>query len=247
MSAPTDDIFSIFNEADSLIDQGNPEGYALLGEAHYLQGDFDNATIAFEKAIELGNARAMYDLALMCYDGLVDNSNYDWYDAERFMTMCYNTGTDMATDAAVWLGEYFLESTEGDDPEFGIDYLQYAADKKNSRALELLADYFFSRAEDKGFEDESLNAKAFQYQQDAYEVDPHEQSYNYGYLLYFGIGTPQNIRLALKLYEENYEFGHHEGAEALMEHYEKEGMKKEALWWKERAIKAKQKRLEQDN
>lgn len=247
MPTETDDIESIFNEADALIDSGDPSGYGLLGEAHYLQADYDDATVALEKGIELGDARSMYNMALMCYYGYVDNSKYDWYDAERFMEMCFKKGGNYAVEAAIWLGEYFLDSTEGDDPEFGVDYLKYAADRDSVRACAILADHFFTLAEGKEFEDAELNDTAFKFQQKAYELDPHEQSYNYGYMFYFGVGTPENTRLALKLYEEDYEFGHYEGAEALAEHYTEAGMDKDAKFWKDKAVKAKQKRLEQDN
>ena len=53
MADITDDIDSLFAEADRLIDAGNPEGYGLLGEAHYIQGDYENASVAFEKGIEM--------------------------------------------------------------------------------------------------------------------------------------------------------------------------------------------------
>lgn len=247
MADITDDIDSLFAEADRLIDAGNPEGYGLLGEAHYIQGDYENASVAFEKGIEMKEPRSMYDFALMCYDGLVDNTRYDWYDAEKYMEMCYKTESDISVEAAVWLAEYFLDSAEGGDPEFAMDYLNYAADKGHKRATELLADHYFSLAENEDFKNEEANSLAFKYEQRAYEDDPHEQSYNYGYMYFYGIGTPVNLRLALKLFEEDYEFGHKEGAEALADYYEKEGMKKDAEAWKKFALNAKRKTLERDN
>lgn len=247
MADITDDIDSLFSEADKMIDEGKPEGYGLLGEAHYFQGDYEDAAVAYEKGIELGDPHSMYNFALMCYDGLVDNSRYDWYDAEKYMEMCFKTNTDYSIEAAVWLAEYFFDSAEGGDPEFGLDYLQYAAEKGNKRAIELRADHYFTLAENEDFKNEDANKLAFKYEEEAYYSDPHEQSYNYGYMFYYGIGTPVNLRLALKLFEEDYEFGHHEGAEALAEHFENEGMTKQAGQWKEFAIKAKRKTLERDN
>ena len=60
MPTETDDIESIFNEADSLIDAGDPSGYGLLGEAHYLQADYDDATVALEKGIDMPITNEVY-------------------------------------------------------------------------------------------------------------------------------------------------------------------------------------------
>lgn len=236
----TDDFFRLLDdnrdsEAVRLLDTAphTPEADALRGYAVYygiggMKEDDDRAFALFEKGAESGDSLSLYMLGIMCDDATTPDQaeggprqKYDQYDAETFMTRCAdNPEGKFAAMAWLWLGEYFIDSTRGEDPETGEEYLEKAADVGFGEAVEILRDRAEDRAEYHDWKDPEANGRAFRWEQRAYELNPHDESYNYGRLFDGVPGIPENKRLALKLYEEDYEFGHSQGARALALHYE---------------------------
>ena len=219
---------------------GNPTAYGYMGYMTYygeagIECDYKQALMWFEKGAEENDSLSLYYMGLMCeaYEGTEDK--YDWYDAEPFMTRCAEQKGMYAQFAALWLGEFFGDSAKGGDPEVSIDYYTLAAELGNDDAIKYLAEYYYDEAENAEFKDENLNRQAYKYQEEAYEQNPHDESFYYGYLLEHGIGTPQNLRLAMKLYEEDYTFGHSQGPRALANHYEQVGDEKQTAYWHSKA------------
>lgn len=114
----------------------------------------------------------------------------------------------------------------GEDPEEGLAHYRAAAESDSVEAAEFLADYYDERAEWENFENEELNRNLYDCQRLAYELNPHDNARRYGLLLALGIGCRPSFRLARKCLEEDYAFGHPEGAAAL------------AFIWKRRAADA---------
>lgn len=219
---------------------GNYEAFGLMGYLTYyglggIENDYTQALIWFEKGAKGNDSLSLYYLGLMCeaYEGT--EGKYDWYDAEPFMTRCADGRGKYAQFAALWLGDFFGDSAKGGDPEVSVDYYTMAAELGNEDAVKSLAEHYYDEAEYAEFKDEKLNKLLYKYQEEAYENNPHDESFNYGYLIEHGIGTQKNMRLAMKLYEEDYTFGHSQGARALARHYEQTGNEKEAGYWHDKA------------
>lgn len=203
----------------------------LRGYAHYCGTggrpcDDRRAFGCFERGAAAGDSLSLYGLGLMCWNGDTPDRcgkgprrKYDSYDAAAFMERCADAGGALAAAALLWLGVYFLDSARGGDPDAGVGYLERAADAGADEAAAILAGHYRAIAQCREYGDERTNRELFRWQQAAYENDPHGESYNYGRLLYGVPGIAAEQALALKLYEEDYEFGHREGAEALARHY----------------------------
>lgn len=218
----------------------SPENCGLRGYACYCgidspYADTDKAFEYFELGAEENDSLSLYYLGIMCERGETpeqrtggEHQKYDHYDAERFMSLCADGHGIMEQWACLWLGQYYHDSAHGGDPEEAVTYFVRAADLENEEAVEWLAHIYADYAEYEDYADEQRNLEMFKWQEKAYENNPHDESYNYGHLLYGGIpGIPANLRLALKLYEEDFEFGHAQGARALALHYENEAEKAE--------------------
>lgn len=236
----THDFFNLLNdnkdiEAVALLNDAphTPEADALRGYAMYYgiggtPEDDERAFQIFENGVAAGDSLSQYMLGIMCEDASTPDQaeggprqKYDWYDAERFMTLCAeNTEGAFAGMAWLWLGKYFIDSTRGEDPELGEEYLEKAAEADFDEAAEILRDRAEDRAEYYDWQDVEANGCLLRWQQRMYEMNPHDESYAYGRLFSGVPGIPENLRLALKLYEEDYEFGHSQGARALALHYE---------------------------
>lgn len=236
----TEDFFNLIaddreSEAAALLATAapSPESDGLRAYSFYNGvGDFprddDRAFELFEKAAAEGDSLSLYELGLMCENGDTPDQRgggprqkYDHYDAEAFMQRCADTDGMFAAAAWLWLGEYFLDSARGGDPDVGIEYLEKAADAGMEDAVELLTEHYREIAAYYDYKNTAANHDLFRWQQIAYENNPHDESYNYGMLLDGVEGIPANTRLALKLYEEDWVHGHSQGARALAMHYER--------------------------
>lgn len=238
MNTLTDDFFSLLadgrdEEAVALLGKApsSPERDGLLGYCLYngiggFPQDDERAFLLFEQGALVSDSLSLYELGLMCENGDTPDQReggprqkYDHYDAEGFMQRCADGDGTFAATAWLWLGEYFLDSARGGDPECGVEYLEKAADAGMPDAVELLAVHYREIADYFGYGDPDANRRLLRWQQIAYENNPHDESYNYGMLLDGVEGIPANVRLALKLYEEDWEHGHSQGARALALHY----------------------------
>lgn len=209
-----------------------PEYDGLLALAYYngLLPDpgHEKAFFHAHRGMTAGNGTACYVLALMCANGDTPDQRtggkrqmYDHYDAERFMVKATQTDNPYAGDAHLWLGEYFMDSCRGDDPEEGIEHYKAAADMQCDEAVEFLAGYYLEQAQLAEFEDEELNSELYHYQQLAAILNPNDQNYLYGWLCAIGIGCPPSFHRACECFEEDYAFGHREAANALTYLWEK--------------------------
>lgn len=195
--------------------------------------DCEKAFLHARRGMEKGDGAACYVLGLMCANCDTPDQRtggerqlYDHYDAETFMERAAQSDSPWAVDAHLWLGDYFMDSCRGEDPEEGLAHYRAAAESDSVEAAEFLADYYDERAEWENFENEELNRNLYDCQRLAYELNPHDNARRYGLLLALGIGCRPSFRLARKCLEEDYAFGHPEGAAAL------------AFIWKRRAADA---------
>lgn len=237
----TDEFFALLNDGkDNEALEGvfgtkdnTPEIFGLKGYCYYYGvGDCpenDDAAYAyFEAGAYSQDSLSLYCLGIMCDEGRTPDQaeggprqRHDQFDAEDFMTRCECAHGTFESAACLWLGEYFMDSTRGEDPEVGVEYYERAAAAGIQEAVKALAEYYWEMAGYREYKDPEYNEKLFHWQQLAYEGNPHDESYNYGCLLDGSFpGIPENLRLCLKLYEEDYEFGHSQGARALARHYE---------------------------
>lgn len=106
--------------------------------------DLEKAFEFAEKAIAQGrDPLGYYILGYMCdkaetpdqaYGG--PRQQYDHYDAERFYELCARQESHWKRYACKWLGDYFLDSARGGDPELGMEYLEQIAED-DAEAAEL--------------------------------------------------------------------------------------------------------------
>lgn len=124
-------------QADSLT--GAPGRDGLLAMAYYrgwgVEADAERAFCHARQGMQAGDGAACYVLALMCANGDTPDQRtggprqeYDHYDAEHFMQMAAKTGGPWAVKAHLWLGDYFMDSCRGEDPDEGQEHYQAAAD-----------------------------------------------------------------------------------------------------------------------
>ncbi len=111
----------------------------LLAMACYrgwgVEADPEEAFRHAKCGMQAGDALACYVLGLMCANGDTPDQRtggprqeYDHYDAERFMQMAAEAGGPWAVKAHLWLGDYFMDSCRGEDPDEGREHYQVAAD-----------------------------------------------------------------------------------------------------------------------
>lgn len=112
----------------------------LLALAYYegqgVERDCEKAFFHAKRGMEAGDGAACYVLGLMCANGDTpdqrtggERQEYDHYDAEHFMELATKTEGRWAVEAHRWLGDYFMDSCRGDDPDEGLAHYR-AADRK---------------------------------------------------------------------------------------------------------------------
>lgn len=161
----TDDFFALLNEdreteavalledAPATVEADGLRGYVLYYGIGGTPEDDERAFRIFERGVKSYDSLSQYMLGIMCEDATTPDQaeggprqKYDHYDAERFMTLCAgNEEGHFAAMAWMWLGEYFIDSTRGEDPELGEEYLEKAAAAGFEEAAEILR----RRAEDR--------------------------------------------------------------------------------------------------
>lgn len=220
--------------------------------------DFDKATEYAEKAAEKNEGVALYLLGLMCWEGLTPDQaeggsrqRYDQYDAESWMEAASKANSVWAEDAHLWLGDYFMDSAKGGDPEVGIEHYE-AIGEHNREAAGKLSDYYWDQMEYRAEPDEELEKKVYKWTMNAAEMNPHDYAFRMGWILEAGIGCKPSFRLARKYFEDSFDTGHWEGAEAISEMYkeryedesypadEREHCRKEMERWQRLAKRARE-------
>ena len=155
-------------------------------------------------------------------DGL--SSKYDYNDAIGFYTKCSEIKSRWQSHAHLWLGDYFMDSTRGDDPDTAVRHYETIADN-NSEAAAKLSDYYwelrtFNAVVPDEFKDDNLDAKIYKWTLKAVTSNPHDYSYRMGWIHADGIGCNPSFRLARKYWEDAYEFGDWRAADGIASLFE---------------------------
>lgn len=206
-----------------------PERDGLLALAYHdgvgVDVNYDKAFEYAERAAELNEGVALYLLGFMCENAETPDQacggprqKYDHYDAERFMERCAATTSSWAEPAHMWLGDYYMDSARGGDPEVALEHYEAIAED-NTEATSKLSDYYWDRAEAFGFQDEETNELCYKWSLAAVIKDPYNYSFRHASLLYRGVGCNPSFRLARKYYEDAYDFGMWEAAAAIADMY----------------------------
>lgn len=222
-------------EARALVESAPrcPETDGLLGYLYYygIGGKLKSVKMAyvmFERAIRDGDdSMSLYMLGQMCervetpdQDTGGPRQKYDAYDAPRLMERCMKAEGIMAMAARLWLGEYYIDTARGGDPELGVGYLEKTAEYGTPEAVTVLARHYREMAEYTGWQDEEVNRTLYKWQKLAWENDPVDEGYEYARLLCGIAGIEEDIELALRLFESDYDYGHPAGARALQSYYD---------------------------
>lgn len=212
-----------------------PESTALLALMYHegigVKADLDKAFDLAEKAAADGEGLAYFLLGYMC-DNIETpdqrtggpRQKYDHYDAERFYTLCAATDCRWSDAAHLWLGDYFMDSAQGGDPDQAVEHYEAIADN-NAEAAGKLSDYYWDQLDVDAiipdeFRDRELEEKIYHWTSVAVRLNPHDYSYRMGWCHADGIGCNKAFRLARKYWEDAYEFGDWQAAEAIADLYE---------------------------
>lgn len=207
----------------------SPEREGLLALMYHegigVEADLDRCFAHAERAAAGRDGLGWFMLGYMC-DNIETpdqaeggpRQKYDHYDAERFYELCAGTDSRWAPQAHLWLGDYYMDFARGGDPEVGAEHYEAVADSI-PEAAEALSDYYWGIYAAGTLEEEEAR-KLYKYTLEAVQGNPHDYSYRMGCLYAEGTGLPApEFRLARKYWEDAYEFGEAEAADAIAELY----------------------------
>ncbi len=112
---------------------------------------------------------------------------YDHYDAERFYELCARQESPWKDDAVLWLGDYYLDSARGGDPEIGVEYFESIAGH-NAEAAGRLSDYYWNLVMPDYTDDEEWVEALYKWTETAARLDPEEYDGRLSYLRAEGLG-----------------------------------------------------------
>lgn len=207
-----------------------PESDGLLAFIYHegigVEADLDKSFGYAEKAaLDGGDGLGYFILGYMCDNIETPNQEeggprqkYDQSDAVRFYEQCASTDSPWATQAHIWLGDYFLGMDRGSNPELAVEHYEAVADN-NAYAASALCDYYwgFCDALPEDETDEELMKKVFHWTYKAYDLNPEDYAYQLGCVYEEGIGCKPSFAMAKKYFEEAYGYGDQLAADALVD------------------------------
>ncbi len=203
-------LFKMIKEAP---DSGERDGLLALiyHEGISVEPDLDKSFEYAEKAaFESGDPLGYYILGYMCDNAETPDQaeggprqKYDHYDAERFYEICSQKESKWKVPACHWLGDYYMDSAKGGDPEIGVEYYEKIANE-DAAAAGKLSDYYWDIVMPDNTEDEYWTLPLFKWTKVASELDPEEYLYRLGWLYADGIGCKKSFWLSLKYFREAF-------------------------------------------
>ena len=238
-----------------------PEKDALIALIYHdgigVDPDLEKSFEFAEKAAFQGHqGLGYYLLGYMCENAETPDQaeggtrqKYDHYDAERFYEICSKIESPWREPAIIWLGDYYMDSAKGGDPEIGVEYYESIA-CSNADAAGRLSDHYWDLAMPDYLDDEEWTANLFKWTEVAADLDPEEYTYRLGWLYADGIGCEKDSDKAMQLFKKAYELGDWRGAKttadimrkslsekADIDEKEKQKFDNEIELWSERAEK----------
>lgn len=185
--------------------------------------DLDKCFELAEKAAVMGHDGLGYFLlGYMCDNAETPDQDeggprqkYDRYDAERFYEICSRIDSRWREEAIIWLGDYYMDPTQGDDPEIAVEYYESIADG-NTKSAGRLSDYYWELIDPENpSANPDLASSLFKWTSVAASKDPDGYSYRLGTLYTCGVGCRQDFDKAIDLYADAYAYGDWRGAQAI--------------------------------
>lgn len=181
-----------------------------------------------EKAAAGGDGLGYFLLGYMCDNHETPDQasggprqRYDHYDAERFYELCAQTPGRWAPHAHLWLGDFYMDSARGGDPEVAVGHYE-ACGYDNAEAAGRLSDYYWEQLTvdaliPEEYRTPHLEAKVFNWTHEAARLNPGDYSYRMGWCYADGIGcnAAEGFELAQKYWEEVHAHGDLRAADAL--------------------------------
>ena len=186
------------------------------GDANVIDADRATATVCFERAVDMGDADAMFFLGVN-FLSFADASSDQ---RQRGLDLIDRAASAGHAGALNYLALFYLNGDAGLNispcpPEEFVDRLNLAADAGDSDALFLRGHCYFSG--DEGYEQNHLSAlEDFVTAAKAGNADA---AISAGAMLYQGDAVPQNRHRAFELYQEAAELGSKDGWRNLVSCY----------------------------
>lgn len=146
---------------------------------------------------------------------------YDHYDAERFYEKCAEIDSRWSKPAHLWLGDFFMDSARGGDPEIAVEHYEVVG-KDNAEVAGILSDYYWDQLVvnaviPEEYRIKELENKIFEWTHEAVRLNPHDYAYRMGWCYADGIGCDAKdcFHLATKYWEDAYKYGDRRAADAI--------------------------------
>lgn len=199
--------------------------YNIYTNGLYGQAKNDKEALYFIRISQKsGKPEAYLALAQMYLNGIA---------VEQNSTECFNLVSQVLEispnylEAIFWLGKMYAEGigvVRNDD--LGFEYISKAAARGHREAQYLKATMINSGRAKSTNEQEAIET----FHKFANEGDA-KSAYNYGMILYEGIGVPKNIKMAIKYLKQSVEGGVLDGVFTLAEAYDRTGDINNSIYW----------------
>ncbi len=251
-----DDIVKLVNSADESAEKQGLQAL-MYHDGIGVDIDLDKCFDLAEKAAFEGNdGLGYYLLGYMCENAETPDQafggprqKYDHYDAERFYEICAEIDSRWREPARIWLGDYYMDSAKGGDPDVGVEYYESIAEV-NAEAAGKLSDYYWELSMIDNYEESEWTEQLFKWTVKAAELNPEEYSYRMGCMYADGLGCKKNPETAMHYFSKAYSFGDWRGAKAIanclevylsdksyLENHSKTELENEIKVWNERSEK----------